>query len=55
MAKNIKKLAAKLGARIVGRLPNTGGGAFGAACLAALHDARIDRRRTKKNDKRPPK
>src|SRR5208282_3268077 len=33
MAKNIKRIADGLGAKIVGRVPDTGGGAFGAARL----------------------
>jgi hypothetical protein len=36
MAKNIKKIAAGLGARVVGQVPDTGGGAFGAARLAKI-------------------
>ena len=34
MAKNIKSIAAGLGAKVVGQVPETGGGAFGAARLA---------------------
>jgi hypothetical protein len=34
MAKNIKRIANRLGAEIIGRLPETGGGTFGAARLA---------------------
>jgi hypothetical protein len=34
MAKNVEKIAQKLGATIVGQVPETGGGAFGAARLA---------------------
>jgi hypothetical protein len=34
MAKNIKSIAAGLGAKVVGQMPDTGGGAFGAARLA---------------------
>jgi hypothetical protein len=34
MAKNIKSIAAGLGAKLVGQVPDTGGGAFGAARLA---------------------
>ena len=34
MAKNIEKLAEHLGAEVVAELPETGGGAFGAARLA---------------------
>ena len=33
MAKNIKKIAELLGATVVGQVPETGGGAFGAARL----------------------
>ena len=36
MAKNIKSIADRLGAKIVGQVPNTGGGAFGAARLARM-------------------
>lgn len=36
MAKNINTIAAKLGATVVAELPETGGGAFGAARLAAV-------------------
>jgi hypothetical protein len=36
MAKNIKKIAAGLGAEIIGQVPDTGGGAFGAARLARI-------------------
>jgi len=36
MAKNIKKIAAGLGAKVVGQVPHTGGGAFGAARLARI-------------------
>ena len=34
MAKNNKSIAAGLGAKVVGQVPETGGGAFGAARLA---------------------
>lgn len=34
MARNIKKIASALGAEIIGPVPETGGGAFGAARLA---------------------
>jgi hypothetical protein len=34
MAKHIKSIAAGLGAKVVGKVPDTGGGAFGAARLA---------------------
>ncbi len=36
MAKNIKKIAAMLGAKIVSEVPETGGGAFGAYRLAEI-------------------
>src|SRR5438105_13053013 len=36
MAKNIEKIAAGLGAEVVGKVPHTGGGAFGAARLAHI-------------------
>ena len=36
MAKNIEKVAAVLGAKVVGQVPDTGGGAFGAARLAHI-------------------
>jgi hypothetical protein len=39
MAKNIKRIADALGARIVGEIPDTGGGAFGAARLARIAES----------------
>ena len=36
MAKDIEEIAAGLGAKIVARVPHTGGGAFGAARLARI-------------------
>src|SRR5579871_680223 len=36
MAKNIQKIAAGLGAKVMGKVPHTGGGAFGAARLARI-------------------
>jgi hypothetical protein len=36
MAKNIEKIATGLGAEIIGQVPDTGGGAFGAARLARI-------------------
>jgi hypothetical protein len=36
MTKNIQRIADALGARIVGEIPDTGGGAFGAARLARI-------------------
>lgn len=34
MAKNVERIAEGLGAKVVGQVPQTGGGAFGAARLA---------------------
>jgi hypothetical protein len=42
MAKKIKKLAKLLGAENVGKVPNVGGGAFGAARLAHIMAARLE-------------
>ena len=36
MAKTIEKIAAGLGAKVMGKVPHTGGGAFGAARLARI-------------------
>ena len=36
MAKNIKKIAAGLGATVVRKVPHIGGGAFGAARMAHI-------------------
>jgi len=36
MVDNIEKIAAGLGAKVVGKVPHTGGGAFGAARLAKI-------------------
>jgi len=36
MADNIRRIAEKLGAKLVAALPETGGGAFGAARLARI-------------------
>lgn len=41
MARNIKTLAQKLGAEIIGQVPDTGGGAFGAARLAQILGRRL--------------
>jgi hypothetical protein len=41
MAKNIRKLAHKLGAEVVGPAPDAGGGAFGAARLAQVFQSRL--------------
>jgi hypothetical protein len=43
MAENIRMIAAKLGASIVGQVPDVGGGAFGAAKLANYVAAAIGR------------
>ena len=42
MAKNIEKVAAILGAKIVAQVPETGGGAFGAYRLAEIVGRRLD-------------
>jgi len=39
MARNIKRVAKGLGARIVGQVPYIGGGAFGAARLAKIAES----------------
>lgn len=39
MAKNIDRIAGKLGAKVVAQVPETGGGAFGAARLAQIIEA----------------
>jgi hypothetical protein len=39
MAKNIKTIAEKLGAKVISPIPDVGGGAFGAARLAKLIEA----------------
>ena len=36
MAENVREIAALLGATVVGQVPQTGGGAFGAARLAVV-------------------
>jgi hypothetical protein len=36
LAKHIEKIAAGLGAKVIGKVPSTGGGAFGAARLAHI-------------------
>lgn len=36
MAKNIERIARKLGAEVVGQVPDVGGGAFGMARLAGV-------------------
>ena len=52
MAKNIKKIAEILGAKIVDQLPDTGGGAFGAYRLAEIV-ARLQQRLEPGQGKRP--
>lgn len=42
MAQNIERIAQKLGAEIVAEVPDTGGGAFGAARLAAILRSRLE-------------
>lgn len=49
MAKNIKKIAELMGAKIVGQVPDVGGGAFGAARLAEI----LRQRLTPSRGKRP--
>src|SRR3954447_15246368 len=39
MAKNINQIAGRLGAKVVTQVPETGGGAFGAARLAQVIEA----------------
>ena len=41
MAKNIDKLAQRMGAQIVANVPDVGGGAFGAARLAKVLQVRL--------------
>ena len=41
MAKNVNKIARKLGATVKGKVPDTGGGAFGMARLAQILTARL--------------
>ncbi len=42
MARNIEKLAKKMGAEIVGKVPDVGGGAFGAARLREIMRQRLE-------------
>ncbi|MCP5111484.1 MAG: hypothetical protein GY953_11685 [bacterium] len=42
MARNIEKLAKKMGAEIVGQVPDVGGGAFGAARLREILRKRLE-------------
>ncbi len=48
MAKNIERLAQKLGADVVTELPDVGGGAFGAARLASILRQRLEPSRGKR-------
>lgn len=41
VAKNVKRIAKKLGARVVERLPDIGGGAFGAMRMSELLQSRL--------------
>ena len=41
MAKNIERIAKKMGAKVVERLPDVGGGAVGAMRMAALLQERL--------------
>ncbi len=41
MAKNVNKIAKKLGATVKGKVPDTGGGAFGMARLAEILTTRL--------------
>ena len=41
MAKNVKRIAKKLGAKVVERLPDVGGGAMGAMRMAKLLQERL--------------
>jgi hypothetical protein len=41
MAKNVNKIAKRLGATVLDQVPDVGGGAFGAARLAELLHARL--------------
>ena len=52
MSKNLDKVADVLGAKVVARLPRTGGGAFGAARLAAIVE-RLQARLAPSHGKRP--
>jgi ribosomal protein S12 methylthiotransferase accessory factor YcaO len=52
MSKNVDKIAEVLGAKVVARLPRTGGGAFGAARLAAIVE-RLQARLAPSHGKRP--
>ena len=42
MAKDVNKIAEALGAKVVGEVPDTGGGAFGMSRLASLLRTRLE-------------
>ena len=42
MAKNVNKIAEALGAKVVGEVPDTGGGAFGMSRLAGILRTRLE-------------
>ena len=48
MARNIQKIATQLGAEVIGQVPDTGGGAFGAARLATILTERLSPARGKR-------
>lgn len=52
MAKRVKQIADSLGAEVVGRVPKTGGGAFGAARLGRIA-AELQQALTPGQGKRP--
>jgi hypothetical protein len=54
MAKNIRAIAERLGAEIVGPVPDVGGGAFGAARLAQVVAALRQRPREQAEPSRGP-
>ena len=41
MAENIERIAELMGAKIIGQVPEVGGGAFGAARLGHIHRQRM--------------
>ena len=48
MAENIEKIAALVGGKIVGKIPNVGGGAFGMARLGKILQDRLEPGRGKR-------
>jgi hypothetical protein len=48
MAKNIEKIAALVGGKIIGKVPNVGGGAFGMARLGKILQERLEPSRGKR-------